>query len=267
MVSDAEGRRHSAWGRMTLAGWHGWTVLIAAVAMGGCTMGRMQGFDALAASSGFEALPLTGLPLSDKGGFRLGPASGTVEWRTGSDAIGWGPDGFGLPADQVRVGQVARFGVYAFDLDGGVMPGRLEARCRYGRTETRNRLFAFDIAAAGRPLRLQCVYRQDGRDAGVLQLAAMPPRNGLAEPRQGMIRFAGHALLLRSEHGMEDVGGQTESPMGYRLTTPDGRIVAVVETNGLRSRRLLLSRDPALRPAAIAAALSLALFHDPGDTD
>ena len=39
------------------------------------------------------------------------------------------------------------------------------------------------------------------------------------------------------------------------------------DRHGLRSRRLLLSTDPALRPAAITAALSLALFRDPGDTD
>lgn len=55
--------------------------------------------------------------------------------------------------------------------------------------------------------------------------------------------------------------------MGYRLTTADGRLVGLVETNGWRDRRLLLTREAAERPAAIAAALSLALFRDPGDTD
>lgn len=241
-------------------------ILMAAM-IGGCSTARLREFDALASSAGVQRLDITDLPLGDKGNFRLGTATGRVEWRTGSDAMGWGPDGFGPPADQIRVGQVARFGVYAFDLHGGGMPDDWEARCRYGRTETRGRLFALDLATAGRPLRLQCVYRIEGRDAGMLELAAQPSRDAVAEPRQGMIRFDGQTLTLRSDHTVADARGSTEAPMGYRLTAPDGRLAGVIETNGLRSRRLLLSPDPRLRPAAIAAALSLALFRDPGDID
>lgn len=234
----------------------------------GCTIGRMQGFDTLAATPGLEAISLSGLPFADSGHVRLGSASGSVAWREGRNAIGWGPDGIGSPADQVRVGQVARFGVYAFDLDGDpVRPGHLEARCRYGRTENRGQLSSIEIVTPGRPLRLQCAYRVDGRDAGMLELAAAPSQASPIEPRAGLMRFDGHALIVQSDHAMDGVGTRTDSPMGYRVTTPEGRIVAVVETNGWRSRRLLLSTDPAERPAAVAAALSLALFHDPGDTD
>lgn len=247
--------------------WISMAILTGAIAIGGCTAGRLREFDSLAASPGFQLVPLTGLPIADRGMFRLGTAKGQVAWHAGSDAIGWGPEGVGMAADQVRVGQVARFGVFAFELQGGAQPGHLEARCRYGRTETRHRLFAVDVTVAGRPLRLQCVYRLDGRDAGMMQLAALPASDTLAEPRQGVIRFDGQTLMLRSDHAMEGVRGQTAAPMGYRLAAADGRLAGIIETNGIRSRRLLLPSDPALRPAAIAAALSLALFRDPGDTD
>ncbi len=251
---------------MKRVGSDGVLLAMALLATSGCTIARLQGFDALAGDPGMEALPINGLPWSDEGDFRLGAATGHVAWQSGSAAQGWGPDGDAAP-EQVRVGQVARFGLIAFSLDGGAVPGRLEGRCRYGRTEERTRLFGLDVATAGQPLRLQCAYRLDGREAGVLTLAARPLADGIAEPRIGMIRFDGYDLAVRSDHGVEGVRGQTGSPMGYRLTTADGRLAGLVETNGLRGRRLLLTRDPALRPAAIAAALSLALFRDPGDTD
>lgn len=245
----------------------GWVVLATALlATSGCTIARLQGFDALAGDPNMEVLPINGLPWSDEGDFRLGAAIGHVAWQSGRAAQGWGPEG-DVPAEQVRVGQVARFGLVAFSLDGGAMSGRLEGRCRFGRTEERTHLFGIDMAMARRPLRLQCAYRLDGRDAGTLTLAAQPPVDGIAEPRIGMIRFDGYDLELRSDHGVEGARGQTGSPMGYRLATADGRLAGLVETNGWRGRRLLLTRDPALRPAAIAAALSLALFRDPGDTD
>lgn len=231
----------------------------------GCTTARLQGFDALASRPDLEALPISGLPWSGEGDFRLGATTGHAAWRSAAAAQGWGPDG-DVPAEQVRVGQVARLGLIAFSLGAEATPGYLEGRCRYGRTEERTHIFGLDIATAGRPLRLQCAYRLDGRDAGTLTLVAQPPADGIAEPRIGMIRFDGHDLQLRSDHAIEGAG-PSASPMGYRLTTADGRLVGLVETNGWRDRRLLLTREAAERPAAIAAALSLALFRDPGDTD
>lgn len=240
-------------------------ILVIATLAGGCTIARMDGFDRLAATAPVERIDVTGIPGWTNGHFRLGAATGSVRRVALGDAVGWGPADAGPAVEAVKVGMAARFGTLAFDIARGDI-GRIEARCRYARTERRDRVAGIDLATPSSPLRLDCGYRFDGVETGGLRLGAIAATS-LADPRIGEVAVDGVTLGIRSTHRIEGLRGESEQPIGYYLDAAGTEPVAAIETNGLSSRRLLLPRDPAQRRAALAALLTLALFWDPGNVD
>ena len=230
--------------------------------LGGCTLATMDGFETVAPAS--ERIDLTGIPGWQDGSFRLGSAQGHVRRRARGATREWSDDPWGVLTEAV----VERTGTLAFDLSGAEVGGRIEGRCRYGRVEGQQRSGALSISAPLRPLRLACAYRFNGRDAGGMDLGAIDPvRPTAAEPRLGDVTLDNATLSIESRHHMTGGRAVLDSPIGYVLTTQDGRVVGAIETNGTGTRRLVVPRDTPQRRAALAAMVTLGLFWDPGDTD
>lgn len=239
------------------------TIVIASLLLGGCTLSRMEGFDAIAPAEG-ERLDLSGIPLWQDGTFRLGLSQGHVRRRDIGATREWSDDPWGVVSQAV----VERTGTLSFTLAGPEVGGAIEGRCRYGRVEAQDRIGPLALNETIRPMRLACIYRFDGRDVGGMDLAAlMPIKATVAEPRLGTVAFDGTELTLSSSHRVEGSRNGTDTPIGYRVERIDGRVVGAIETNGWRTRRLIVPQNMAERRAALAAMVTLGLFRDPGDTD
>jgi len=241
---------------------------LAAMLLAGCTLVRMQGFDAVAA--GGDRVDIQGIPLWMNGDFRVGVdgTRGHVR-RTAfgrSEMSGAGE----RDRPDYEAGRVARYGRVRFEVAGPSIEGRLAGQCRYDREEAKERVGSVTTAAPTLPLAFTCAFTRDGQPAGELELGAIPS-DTMAEPRSGRIRMGAADLTLRSIHrgedGSEGSSWLNEGALGYIVEDPSGAAVAAIEVIGVTRRRLALPRDPALRQATLAAGIALALFRDPGDVD
>lgn len=241
-------------------------VLAAGSLLSGCVTAQLAGFDQASLGAGAERIDVTDVSGWSSGTFRLGDARGVVRHVDRRNAVGWGRPVIGGAFDAVRVGQAVRYGTLAFEISRADLGGALSARCRYAREEHRDTLGVLDIATEAMPLRLACVFRRDGRDAGVLDLSAVrSTTRDLAEHRRGTVTLGSQHLFIRSLHEVADTSLPSATPVGYRIDAGDDRPVALVELTAGTSRRVIVSRDPSRRAATLAAVLTLALFRDPGD--
>ena len=243
-------------------------ILIAGLAMqlAGCTAATMAGFEKIAAQDGVERVDISAVPTSMNGSFRVGESQGTVRRIASSDAIGWGPEGTGSNFDLVRDGYAARFGRMAFDISRADLGGRAEARCAYSREEERATVVSVTLARPSVPLRVTCQYRIDGREAGTLNLLAHSyGRTSYAKGRKGEITIFGTSLALQTRHGIAEADVGVADATGYVMLGNNGQPVGALELTGGSSRRAVLPNNEAQRKAAVLAAVTLALFWDPGD--
>ena len=200
------------------------------------------------------------------GSFRVGDSKGAVRRVASSDAIGWGPDGIGSDFDLVTDGYAARFGRMAFKISRADFGGMAEARCAYSREAERIVIDRVTLSRPLEPLRVMCEYRIDGREAGTLSLVADPDtRASYADGRKGEITILGTSLALQTRHGLAETDVIISDPSGYVMINGDGQTVGVLELTGGGSRRAILPNTPVQRKAAVLAAITLALFWDPGD--
>ena len=232
----------------------------------GCTSATMQGFSEIAAQDGVERVDISAVPAWMNGSFRVGDSKGDVRRVASSDAIGWGPDGIGSDFDLVRDGYAARFGRMAFEISRADLGGLAEARCAYSREEQRIAIDRVTLSSPLEPLRVTCEYRIDGREAGTLSLVADPDtRASYADGRRGEITILGTSLALQTRHGLAEADVTVSDPSGYVMIDDDGQTVGALELTGGGSRRAILPNNPVQRKAAVLAAITLALFWDPGD--
>lgn len=243
-------------------------ILIAglAVQLAGCTAATMEGFNEIAAQDGVERVDISAVPAWMNGSFRVGDSQGNVRRVASSDAIGWGPDGIGSNFDLVQDGYAARFGRMAFEMSRADLGGRAEARCIYSREEVRLAIGRVTLARPSAPLRVTCQYRIDGRDAGSLDLTADPDaRESYADARKGEITIFGTSLTLQTRHGIAEADVGVADASGYVMLGSNGQPVGALELTGGTTRRAILPNNEAQRKAALLAAVTLALFWDPGD--
>ena len=243
-------------------------ILIVGMAMqlAGCTAATMEGFSEIAAQDGVERIDITAVPAWMNGSFRVGDSKGYVRRVASSDAIGWGPDGIGSDFDLVRDGYAARFGRMAFEISRTDLGGLAEARCTYSREEERVAIDPVTFARPLEPLRVSCRYRIDGREAGTLSLMADPDtRASYADGRRGEITILGSSLALQTRHGLAETDVAVADPSGYVMIDDNGQTVGALELTGGGSRRAILPNNAVQRKAALLAAITLALFWDPGD--
>lgn len=243
-------------------------ILIAGLAMqlAGCTAATMEGFKEIAAHDGVQRVDMSAVPAWMNGSFRVGDSQGKVRRLASSDAIGWGPDGIGSNFDLVQDGYAARFGRMAFEISRADLGGLAEARCAYSREEERVAVGRATLAKPSVPLRVTCQYWIDGHDAGTLNLAAHPDvRARYADGRKGVITIFGTSLALQTRHGIAEANVDMADASGYVMLSSDGQPVGALELTGGTTRRAVLPNNEAQRKAAVLAAVTLALFWDPGD--
>ena len=238
----------------------------AAMQLAGCTAATMEGFNEIATQDGVQQVEISAVPAWMNGSFRVGDSKGNVRRVAASDAIGWGYDGIGSKFDLVQDGYAVRFGRMAFELSRADLGGRAEARCAYSREEERSAVGGITLARPSEPLRVTCQYRIDGREAGTLTLSAHPEgRASYANGRKGEITIFGTSLTLQTRHGIAEANANIADASGYVMLGSNGQPVGAVELTGGMSRRAILPNDTAQRKAAVLAAVTLALFWDPGD--
>lgn len=243
-------------------------ILIAGLALqlAGCTAATMEGFREIAAQDGVERIDISAVPAGMNGNFRVGDSEGNVRRIASSDAIGWGPGGIGSNFDLVRDGYAARFGRMAFEISRADLGGRAAARCAYSREEQRATVVVVTLTRPSVPLRVTCQYRIDGREAGTLNLLAYSyGRASYADGRKGEITIFGTSLALQTRHGIAEADVDVADASGYVMLGNNGQPVGALELTGGTSRRAVLPKNEAQRKAAMLAAVTLALFWDPGD--
>jgi len=231
------------------------------LALTGCSVARMQGFDAMAAAT--DTVAVSGIGGGERGAFRLSTgAEGHFSRRlvTASEE----QDRFGHP-----LGGTERFGEANFTIAGPGIAGTLAGACRTRQAEYRDvsggRGLQVETVAAVLPLHYDCRFTRDGRPVGGMILGEPRPIGvQLAERRAGAVTVDGRRLNLVSEHRVEGaaLGIGVATPLGYRFEEA-GRVIGMVSLNG--ARRFALPRDPAARDAALAAGLALTIFRDPAD--
>ena len=237
-----------------------------AMQLAGCTAATMEGFSEIATQDGVEQIDITKVPAWMNGSFRVGDSKGKVRRVASSDAIGWGPDDIGSDFDLVRDGYAARFGRMAFEISRADLGGLAEARCTYSREEERIAIDQVTLARPLEPLRMACRYRIDGREAGTLRLVADPDtRASYADGRGGEITIFGASLALQTRHGLAETNVAVADPSGYVMIDGDGQTVGALELTDGGTRRAILPKNSAQRKAVFLAAITLALFWDPGD--
>ncbi|WHU00814.1 hypothetical protein [Sphingomonas sp. NIBR02145] len=143
----------------------------------------------------------------------------------------------------------------AFIVRGGEIRGELSAECRSSATDVGTGA----ITIRTRGMAYRCRYARD-REPIAAQLVLNERGALMREERRGHIDMEGVRIDLRSEHRLAGSGLPMAMPLGYVFSI-SGDVIGGVDLNG-RSKRVLLPRDPALREAVVAAALSLALFID-----
>jgi hypothetical protein len=237
-----------------------------AVHLAGCTAATMEGFNQIASQADVERVDISSVPAWMNGKFLVGGDEGRVRRTAMSDAIGWGPDDIGSDFDLVTDGNAASFGRMTFEISRPELGGRAEARCAYFREEERVSIDRITLARPSERLSVSCRYRIDGRDAGTLSLVAESDnRVRYADGRTGEITILGTSLALQTRHGLAEASVAMAEPSGYVMIDSDGQTVGALELTGGATRRAVLPNDAAQRKAAVLAAITLALFWDPGD--
>ncbi|WP_300975360.1 hypothetical protein [Sphingomonas sp. LHG3406-1] len=224
--------------------------------------------EAAPALDGFEQLASAGevieirKPLFQSGKLRVGKAVGRVERR----ALG---QSHGIGALGVDYKEMERFGSMRFVVTGAEVNGTLSGDCRYGRAEQRVGSGSWTAAFPTASLRMHCQFIRDGKPIGYLQLEGRPDASKLVQvvQREGEVVINGTRLTLRSEHRLGKRRIPTSGPVGFWVENEAGDRVGAIDTNGMTRVRLASTGNAGQRDANLAAALALAVFWDPGDTD
>lgn len=161
---------------------------------------------------------------------------------------------------------VKNYGHSEFVIEGPAISTTIEARCKM-----RERVLDFGIAEfTPRPMAYRCDFTADGR--------SFPARFELQEIKEGLggalskrqrfgeIALGGEVIRMHSIHSLQSSGLKMASPIGYVLES-DGVPVGAIELNG--KPRLFVSRhiDQGTKRTLTIAAIALAIFWDPANSD
>lgn len=125
------------------------------------------------------------------------------------------------------------------------------------------------MASPTSPLVVVCHFSRDGREIGHLSLSGRFGGSGLIQTteRAGQVEVNGVRLRLRSEPRSGTRRIPTAGPVRYSVEPEGGERVGAIDTTGLTRARVAAAGDAAHRDPILAAAIALAVFWEPGDTD
>ena len=237
-----------------------------AMLLASCVPATMAGFSEIAAQPGAEQVDIRAIPFWKDGNFRVGNSQGSVRRVARDLAIGRGWEFLTLIPDVPGFMQGENTGRMTFTIAHPDLGGRAEARWVYSRGDARLGLGNVRLATATEPLAFNCRYQIDGRDAGAIRLYANPEDGAsLTDGRTGEIVIDGTKLELETQHGIAEINAGAYGTTGYVMVDGESQAVGALELTGGNSQRAVLPNDPAKRRAALLAAITLALFWDPGD--
>jgi len=210
---------------------------LALLATTGCTLAQMR--PPAAPPERTEATLLQGTGHGRHGAFTLADSRGSY---TRDAAYAW-------------FGDVAELrGSASFVASGDAITGELSGQCRSAATDAGSG----SIVVRTRQMAYRCRYARDRRPIDARLVIDEPI--ALLDERRGHIDMNGIRIDLKSEHHLVGSSMPVASPMGY-IFSVNGQVIGGIDLNGA-AKRVFLPRAPELREAALAAALSLALFID-----
>ncbi|MDG2535495.1 hypothetical protein P6144_17670 [Sphingomonas sp. HITSZ_GF] len=186
-----------------------------------------------------EEAVLHGIDWQEAGSFTLAGSSGRY-------ARGAGYDWFG-DVMELRGGA-------GFVAAGDGITGELSAACNSSATD----MGSGALTIRTRNIAYRCRFARDRHP--IPARLVLDERTALLDRREGHIELGGARIELRSEHHMLGSSVPVAKPLGY-VFSANGQAIGGIDLNG-SAKRVFLPRDPALREAALAAALALALFID-----
>lgn len=198
-----------------------------------------------------ERLELRGLGDQTSGGFRLAGAPGRFT-RTSEERGSFDP------------ALVRQRGGGSFELAGTPASAALGGRCSW----RENKLYIGPISAAPGRLAYSCAFERDGRriDAALVVEDSSGAFGGVAgrAERTGTLSFEGEEIRIRSVHRDADGNRRSAAPLGYAFEA-DGREIGSLALDGGETT-VFAPRERRRREAVIAAAIALAIFDDPAES-
>lgn len=224
--------------------------LLGLAACAGITPARM----AMPAAIGADVAvtPIVGITPGRSGAFSVGPHSGN--YHRGADRLAL--------FDTLLVRNT---GHVDFHLDGPDQPRSIDTSCRFSAASSGAGVISVDHS----PLRLECRFSSEGKRLAH-HLVLNETRTGVADAlmrrsRQGRLVWGDQLVTITSVHRLEGSPFETGTPMGYSFAVGDRTIGAVSLANRptLHIAQAVSDSD---RQAVVTAAVALALFWDPVDT-
>jgi hypothetical protein len=198
-----------------------------------------------------EQVRLTGVGGWHKGDFKFGRSEGSFRRVAGQhDYSEYQPDR----------GYVKNRGRTAFTISGADVRGVLAADCEYWQAEREDR----GVHNQQYALHYDCRFKRDG-----VPLEAFLQLDSGTHPwvsqREGEISLGARRIRIRSVHTAKGLKIPSTLPLGY-IFSDEVNEIGGLDLNGA-PKLAYLPLDPALREAAAAASLALAVLWDPGDED
>lgn len=216
--------------------------LAASMALAGCADLHMRAPDAPV--DAIDQVEMTGIDLRDAGSFNVAGnrgnfVRGDARFRSGA--------------------AIVHEGDVAFALAGRDVEGRVDADCGHSAID----IGSDSLSIRSSPVTFRCQFLRNG--APIDARLEINEKRALGDRREGVIFYRGHRIALRSVHDSPQLRVRSGTPLGYMFLMEE-REIGGVDIND-SSQRVYLPRDPALREAALVAAIALTLFQDPDQND
>lgn len=197
------------------------------------------------------------------------PIIGIGAGRSGQFSIGQQSGNYHRSADRLALFDqllVRNTGHVAFRLAGPNPPNSIDATCKFGAASSGLGAISVDHSL----LRFDCRFSADGK---VLphSLSLNETRDGVADTlmrrsRQGTLIWGDRHLTIKSVHRLMGSPLQTATPMGYSFQIAN-KIVGAVSLANKPIVHITNAASESDRQAVVAAAVALALFWDPAETE
>ena len=226
------------------------TGLAISAALSGCSIREAQIAMPSELMAETDRIELRGMGGGTSGQFTLGEARGVFTRSAGR---------LGIFDPMV----VRRSGGGTFEIEGVPGMGGIAGDCGYREGEVN----LGPVSLRPRRLALRCAFGRDGAAIDAT-LVVTDPHGPLGRidgrsAREGILRYDGEEISIRSIHRARGGGLPTPTPLGYMFSVA-GRQIGAVDLNGTNKTIFAPQAGPR-REAVIAGAIALSIVWDPAD--